>query len=265
MNALDFMQRLDPGRASTVAAARPALRSLMAPSSQASQASLTSPVASSWSPLAGGLPGDLGAGSDGVAAPLREGLVPPGKGAPIASFGGAQRGRIQAARPAASAASVGLEPAGMRAAPAVPVLRPNAARLAPVTPVPSETSNAAPQSAAPLRPQRIEPAHAQAQAQAQALTQLRAAAAVLASGRSAWPLDAEPDQPMSAAALQARASASPAALAAPAPALHVTIDRIEVRAAAAAPKAAPAQRQPKPPAVSLADYLRSGARSKVAP
>ena len=263
MNALDFMQRLDPGRASTVAAARPALRSLMAPSSQASQASLTSPVASSWSPLAGGLPGDLGAGSDGVAAPLREGLVPPGKGAPIASFGGAQRGPIQAARPAASAASVGLEPAGMRAAPAVPVLRPNAARLAPVTPVPSETSNAAPQSAAPLRPQRIEPAHAQAQAQA--LTQLRAAAAVLASGRSAWPLDAEPDQPMSAAALQARASASPAALAAPAPALHVTIDRIEVRAAAAAPKAAPAQRQPKPPAVSLADYLRSGARSKVAP
>ena len=151
----------------------------------------------------------------------------------------------------------------MRAAPAVAALRPNAGRVARFAPAPAqaETSHTAHQSVAPPRQPGIEPA----QAPAQPLTQRRAAAAALAPPRPAWLLAAEPGQPLSAAALQARTPDAATAMAAPAPILHVTIDRIEVRAVVAAPRPAPAQRQPTAPAVSLADYLRAGARPKAAP
>lgn len=45
------------------------------------------------------------------------------------------------------------------------------------------------------------------------------------------------------------------------PVIHVTIDRLDVRAAAPVKSAAPARRPRPEPAVSLADYLRDGARA----
>ena len=146
----------------------------------------------------------------------------------------------------------------MRAAPAVAALRPSAGRVARVAPAPAETSHPAQHSVAPL----LQPGIEAAPAPAQPLTQRRAAAA-LAPPRPAWLLAAAPGQPLSAAALQARAPDPATAKAAPAPTLHVTIDRIEVRAAVASPKPVPAPRQPKAPAVSLADYLRAGVGPKV--
>lgn len=275
---MDFLRRLDPGRASAAAAARPALPSLMSPASPTSPnlptlptslASLTSRLAASRKPLGDTLPGDPAGWPEGDATAPHDAQMPSGHGASAASFGGAQRGPVQAARPLASATLVGLGPAALHAAPAVAALRPNAARLVAAAPALAGTTSATQQPPAPLRPQGIEPAllpaQAVARAQAQALAQLRAAAAALAPLRPAWPLGAERGQPLSGAALQAHATATPAAMAASAPALHITIDRIDVRAAVAAPPPAPARRPGRAASVSLADYLRTGARPKAVP
>jgi hypothetical protein len=69
---------------------------------------------------------------------------------------------------------------------------------------------------------------------------------------------ATPTAPLSDAAVAGRVL-SPQAKA-PAPVIHVTIDRLDVRAAAPVKSAAPARRPRPEPAVSLADYLRDGAR-----
>jgi hypothetical protein len=67
---------------------------------------------------------------------------------------------------------------------------------------------------------------------------------------------ATPTAPLSEGAVAGRALPPRAQ----APVIHVTIDRLDVRAAAPAKSAAPARRPRPEPAVSLADYLRDGAR-----
>ena len=171
--------------------------------------------------------------------------MPPRQAASQAPFDGALPGPVQAA-------FATLEPQAHGA-------------LEPLRPLPQAALSSAVQSAgAPQRARRAEPSGLLRQALEPLPSLALRRAASVAPWRHSGPPLAEAAQPLSAAALQARASASPTLIAAPAPALQVTIDRIEVRAAAPASKPASAQRQPKPPAVSLADYLRSGARPKAA-
>ena len=239
---MDFLRRLDPGRASAAAAARPALPSLMAALPVSPLAPLSSRLASSHTQPTVAAPEATGAWPEGTATPWPEARLPTRHGAPQAPVDGALRGLVQAA-------------------PATPALQTNRAPE-PLRPLAQAAASSALQNMGePVRSPPAKPSLGQTRPPE--LAPLRAAA-VGAWRHSGLPI-AAPGQPLSAAALQARASAAPAAVAAPAPALHVTIDRIEVRAAVAALKPAPAQRQPKPPALSLADYLRAGARSKAAP
>lgn len=239
---MDFLRRLDPGRASAAAAARPALLPRMAAMPVPSLASLSSRLASSHTKPTVAAPEATGAWPEGMATSWPEARLPTRDGAPQAPVDGALRGQVQAAS-------------------ATPALQTNRAPE-PLRPL----AQAAPSSALqnmgdPLRSPPAKPSRGQRRPPE--LAPLRAAA--VGPWRHSGSPMAAPGQPLSTAALQARASTAPAAMAAPAPALHLTIDRIEVRAAAPAPKPAPAQRQPRPPAVSLADYLRSGARRKAAP
>ena len=244
---MDFLRRLEPGHASTAAAARPALPPLMAAMPVAPLASLSSRLASRYAQPIVASPAAAGAWPEGMATAPHEASMPPRQAASQAPFDGALPGPVQAA-------FATLEPQAHGA-------------LEPLRPLPQAALSSAVQSAgAPQRARRAEPSRVPRQEPQPALSlslALRRAASVAPWRHSGPPL-AEAAQPLSAAALQARAPASPTLIAAPAPALQVTIDRIEVRAAAPAAKPAPAQRQPKPPAVSLADYLRSGARPKVA-
>ena len=231
---MDFLRRLDPGRARTAAAARPALSPLMASMPVPSLAPLSSRPAASY------------AQPEGIPTPPHEARRPPRQAAPPALFDGPLRAPFQAA-PATPdpQAKRALEPP-----------RP----LAQAAPLSTVQNLGGPLRGPPAEPLQVP----DGPLEFTPLGAPRRAGTVEPSRHGRAPL-AAPGQPLSAAALQAHASAAPDAIAAPAPALHVTIDRIEVRAAAPAPKPALAQRQPKPPAVSLADYLRSGARSKAAP
>ena len=243
---MDFLRRLDPGRASAAAAARPALPSLMAALPVSSLAPLSSRLASSHTHPTGAAPEATGAWPEGLATPTHEVPLPPRQAASRAPFDAADRGPVQAA-----------------AATPVPQANRVPERL---RPLPQAALSGAAQSAeALLRAPRAKPSGVPRQAFEPAPSLAPRRAASVAPWRHSGPPQAGPAHPLSAAALQAHASASPTVIAAPAPALHVTIDRIEVRAAVAALKPAPAQRQPKPPVVSLADYLRAGARSKAAP
>ena len=248
---MDFLRRLEPGRASTAAAARPAVPPAMAPMPLASLASLASPaspssrLASVYAQPSVAASGATGAWPDGMATAPHDDRTPPRQAAPRAPFDGALRGPFQAA-PATPGppTSRALEPLRPRAEAARSSALQNAGgrlRGAPAEP-----------SGVPNRPLEFRPPYAPRRD------------GTVAPSRQGRAPPAALGQPLSAAALQARASALPAAIAAPAPALHITIDRIEVRAAAAAPNRAPAQRQPKTSAVSLADYLRSGAGAKAA-
>lgn len=242
---MDFLRRLDPGRASTAAAARPALPPAMATMPVPSLAAPSSRLASSYAQPSVAAPGTTGAWPDAMATAPHEDRTPPRQAAPRAPFDAALRGPVQAA-PATPdpQTSRALEPLRSRAESAVSSAQQNVGG--------SLRGPLVEPSRVPEGPLEFTPLHAPRRA------------ATVAPSRQGRAPPAALGQPLSAAALQARASASPAAVAAPAPALHVTIDRIEVRAAAAAPNPVPAQRRPKPSAVSLADYLRGGAHSKAA-
>ena len=242
---MDFLRRLDPGRASAAATARPALPPLMASMPVSPLASMGSRLASACAQPTVASPGATGAGPECIATAPHEASIPPRQAAPQAPTDAALHGPVQAA-PATLAPRANRAPEPLR-------------------PLPQAALSSAVQSAVePLHAPRPEPSSVPRQAfEPVPSPALRRAATSAPWRHSRAPL-AAPGHPLSAAALQAHASASPTAIAAPAPALHVTIDRIEVRAVAPAAKPASAQRQPKPSAVSLADYLRSGARSKAA-
>lgn len=243
---MDFLRRLDPGRASTAAAARPALPPRMASAPMPSLGSPGSRLAASSPQPVGTAPGAAGAWLEGMATRWHADPPPAGHGAPQASVGGALRGPVPAA-------------------PATPDQRTNRA-LQPQRPL----AHTAPPSAlqnreTPPRGPPVEPSRGLTGRLEPKPLRVPLRAATAAFWQPGGLPRAAPGQPLSAAALQARAPDPATATAAPAPTLHVTIDRIEVRAAVASPKPAPAPRQPKAPAVSLADYLRAGVRPKASP
>ena len=242
---MDFLRRLDPGRASTAAAARPASPPRMVSAPMPSLGAPGSRLAAPFPQPIGAAPEAAGVWPEGMATPWHADQPPAGHGALQASVDGALRGPVQAA-------------------PATPDQRTNCAHqpqrpLAHAAPARALQNLETPLPRGPLaessrgQGERLEPLPLR--------MPLRAA-----TEASRWPGGqprAAPCQPLSAAALQARAPDPATAAAAPAPTLHVTIDRIEVRAAVASPKPVPAPRQPKAPAVSLADYLRAGVGPKV--